>query len=130
MFNFLARNGPSGSVWVLDQDVFVDFKGCESVGIGVIEFSAFLATGSHTAFQLLWFSLPFVGERAVVRRKRIGQLNTLSAGDGPPPQRGAFRNSIRALAILSGSTLPSVLETQTSFLICFISASARPLDFG
>jgi hypothetical protein len=65
-FDYLARNGPSGSVWVLDEDVIVDFKGCESVGSGVMEVSAFLAAGSHTAFQLLWLSLPFVGEGAVV----------------------------------------------------------------
>jgi hypothetical protein len=36
-----------------------------------MEVSDFLAAGSHTAFQLLWLSLPFVGEGAVVRRKTI-----------------------------------------------------------
>jgi hypothetical protein len=70
-FDYLARDGPSGSVWVLYEDMIVDFKGCESVGSGVMEVSDFLAAGSHTAFQLLWLSLPFVGEGAVVRRKTI-----------------------------------------------------------
>jgi hypothetical protein len=51
--------------------MIIDFKDCECVGSGVVEFSALLAAGSHAAFKLFWLPLPFVGERAVVRRKAV-----------------------------------------------------------
>ena len=70
-FDHLAWDGPTGGVWVSDEDMIIDFKDCESVGSGVVEFSALLAAGSHAAFKLLWLPLPFVGERAVVRRKAV-----------------------------------------------------------
>jgi hypothetical protein len=97
-FDYLAQNAPSGSVWVLDEDVIVDFKGCESVGSGVIEVSAFLPAGSHTVFQLLWLSLPFVNEGAVVRRKTVANRSveyafswwwfTAAAGGVPKQHQG------------------------------------------
>jgi hypothetical protein len=65
-FDHLAWDGPAGGVWVLDEDMIIDFEGCESVGSSVVECSALLTAGGHAAFKLLWLPLPFVGERAVV----------------------------------------------------------------